>query len=219
MARVEEDIDRAVRQAPLELRLGAASQDHGNLRHVVDALAGPGFEIVAVSFDLGELMLEAMDRDLDAVVLHCGDSLAPLPAMITRLSKRLPETAVVAVCRTYTTGDLRRALAAGLDGLVLDAELPVALPATLRAACAGQLSIPQQARPRMYRPALTHAEREVLENVAAGLTNNEIAAALHVSPSTVKSRLASAFGKLGVGSREEAAAAMMDVEVRVTPQR
>jgi DNA-binding NarL/FixJ family response regulator len=139
--------------------------------------------------------------------------------MITRVSKRLPDVAVVAVCRSYGAQDLRRALGAGLDGLVLDSEVVLALPAAVRAACAGQLSIPKQARPRIYRVALTHAEREVLANVAAGRTNSEIAATLHISPSTVKSRLTSAFAKLGVGSREEAAAAAMDAEGTSPPDR
>jgi DNA-binding NarL/FixJ family response regulator len=219
MARLERHMVRAAGRLAPELCVATAAPDHGDLRRVVDALSAPEFEIAAVSFELGELVLETLDRDADAAVLHTGNSLAPLPPMLAQLTKRLPDLAVVAVCRSYGAQDLRRALGAGLDGLVLDAEMGLALPAAVRAACAGQLSIPKQARPRIYRVALTHAEREVLANVAAGRTNSEIAATLHISPSTVKSRLASAFAKLGVGSREEAAAAAMDVEGTDPPAR
>jgi hypothetical protein len=50
----------------------------------------------------------------------------------------------------------------------------------------------------------------VLGHVAAGLTNSEIADALFLSESTIKSHLSSAFAKLGVRSRKEAAALILD---------
>ena len=50
----------------------------------------------------------------------------------------------------------------------------------------------------------------MLDHVAAGLTNSEIAESLFLSESTVKSHLSSAFAKLGVRSRREAAALVLD---------
>ncbi len=52
---------------------------------------------------------------------------------------------------------------------------------------------------------LTARELETLRLLAAGRTDREIAATLYVSPRTVQSHVASVFGKLGVGSRAEAA--------------
>ena len=52
--------------------------------------------------------------------------------------------------------------------------------------------------------ALTRREHEVLELVADGLPNREIAHALSISEHTVKFHLASIFGKLGVSTRTEA---------------
>jgi non-specific serine/threonine protein kinase len=54
---------------------------------------------------------------------------------------------------------------------------------------------------------LTPREREVLDLVADGLSDREVAAVLSVGPGTVRSHLTSAFGKLGVGSRTAAVAA------------
>jgi DNA-binding NarL/FixJ family response regulator len=51
---------------------------------------------------------------------------------------------------------------------------------------------------------LTARELSVLELVADGLPNREIAAELEISEHTVKFHLASVFGKLGVSSRTEA---------------
>jgi DNA-binding NarL/FixJ family response regulator len=51
---------------------------------------------------------------------------------------------------------------------------------------------------------LTMREREVLELVAAGLTNAEIAAELELSPNTVKEHASSMFRKLGARNRADA---------------
>lgn len=49
-------------------------------------------------------------------------------------------------------------------------------------------------------------EREVLDHLAAGRSNKEIARALGVSPNTVKTHVARLYEKLGVGRRTEAIA-------------
>jgi two-component system response regulator DesR len=51
---------------------------------------------------------------------------------------------------------------------------------------------------------LTGREREVLERVAGGATNREIAAALHLSPHTVKEHTSALYRKLEVRNRAEA---------------
>jgi DNA-binding NarL/FixJ family response regulator len=51
---------------------------------------------------------------------------------------------------------------------------------------------------------LSGRELEVLHELAAGHTNKEIAARLHVSPNTVKTHVARVFEKLGAKRRTEA---------------
>lgn len=53
---------------------------------------------------------------------------------------------------------------------------------------------------------LTPREQEILEKIAAGLTNREIAEEFVISPETVKKHTGNIYGKLGVGSRTEAVA-------------
>ena len=54
--------------------------------------------------------------------------------------------------------------------------------------------------------SLTRRELEVLQMLAAGLSNKEIAARLNISEHTAKFHVASILGKLGAGSRTEAVA-------------
>jgi len=51
---------------------------------------------------------------------------------------------------------------------------------------------------------LTRRERQVLELIASGLSNQAIAAELGLSTNTISNHISSIFGKLQVGSRAEA---------------
>jgi DNA-binding CsgD family transcriptional regulator len=57
-------------------------------------------------------------------------------------------------------------------------------------------------------PPLTGREREILELVAAGKTNAEIAEAIWIAPGTVRKHLENVYEKLGVHSRTAAVAAL-----------
>lgn len=76
-----------------------------------------------------------------------------------------------------------------------------AFRATVRAAVrspAPSAARPQEASPEML---LTARERDVLELMALGLTNREIAKRLVTSPNTVKKQVSSILAKLGVSNR------------------
>jgi len=53
-------------------------------------------------------------------------------------------------------------------------------------------------------PELTPREREILELLAQGLTNNAIAEKLVLSPKTIRNQTSTIFSKLQVASRNEA---------------
>ena len=57
---------------------------------------------------------------------------------------------------------------------------------------------------------LTPREREVLDLVAEGLTNAQVAMVLWISPGTVRRHLENVFAKLGVHTRTAAAARLRD---------
>ena len=93
---------------------------------------------------------------------------------------------------------LRAALEAVAAGLVVvpSEELRTFLPATANSPQVEELLEP-----------LTRREQEVLQMLAAGLANKEIAAKLAISDHTVKFHVASILGKLGVSTRTDAVTA------------
>ncbi len=146
---------------------------------------------------------------LNALVASCpsdsgGDS------MVGRLCEQWPQLPIVVVVAAIGEKTARTMLRAGARGIVLEEELEQALAPALRAAQVGQIAIPRSGRRQIFRPVLSHRENTVLAMVAFGRSNTEIAVALHVEESTVKSHLGSLFAKLGVRSREEAAAVVLD---------
>jgi DNA-binding NarL/FixJ family response regulator len=105
---------------------------------------------------------------------------------------------------------VRSALEAGADGVVFEGDVEVTLVASLHAVIAGQLAVPRQCRYQIDRPTLSRREKETLALVTLGMTNSQIAGRLCLSESTIKSHLSSAFGKLGVRSRNEAVKLILD---------
>jgi DNA-binding CsgD family transcriptional regulator len=60
------------------------------------------------------------------------------------------------------------------------------------------------------KPTFSHREKEILELLVAGMTNRQIGDRLYLAESTVKTHVAAAFAKLGVRSRKDAAAILLD---------
>jgi DNA-binding NarL/FixJ family response regulator len=122
-----------------------------------------------------------------------------------RMRRRLPMTRLVAVMPEDSRRGVRRALEAGAEGVVFETQLESTLSLTVRAVLAGQTVVPAPGRLELDRPTLSAREKQVLGMVVAGMSNKAIAGELFLAESTVKCHLSSAFSKLGVRSRNEAA--------------
>jgi DNA-binding NarL/FixJ family response regulator len=135
----------------------------------------------------------------------------PAPAGLVRnLREEGGVRFVVGVLPTLDATSLRRALEAGVDAAVAEADLATTLPVAIRGVLAGLMVVPRTARHRLAPPALSHRERQVLALLVEGCTNAEIAVRLFLAESTVKSHLSGAFAKLGVRSRRDAVALILD---------
>jgi DNA-binding NarL/FixJ family response regulator len=172
---------------------------------------------VIVDRELGEpAELATVDASqIHAVVIACGPATTARREALRALRRQQPEARIVLITPPDTRSGVRSALEAGADGLVFDSQVDTALVATLRAVQAGQLAVPRDGRHQVDRPTLSRREKQTLALVVMGLTNAEIAATLFLAESTVKCHLSSAFGKLGVRSRNEATRLILDPEERL----
>ncbi len=171
------------------------------------AVSGPRPESIARPEALAEY-----DVSAKTIVIYACD--VDRPAEMTalrRLRKDHRELAIVVVSPQSTATAVRRTLDAGADALVFEPEVEVALAASVRAVESGQSVVPRNLRAGVERPNLSHRERQVLTLVCDGRTNAEIAEALFLAESTIKSHMASIFTKLGVHSRKEAGAVFLDL--------
>ena len=122
-------------------------------------------------------------------------------------------TATVVVLTTYDNdADIVAAVEAGASGYLLKDTSPAHLVSAIRAAHRGEQVIGPTvtrrlvARVRQPTTGLSERELEVLEIVARGQSNRDVAKELFLSEATVKSHLSHIYGKLGVTSRTAAVA-------------
>jgi DNA-binding NarL/FixJ family response regulator len=182
---------------------------------------GRGRDAVISALAAGGMPAEASVRTLrrvgelarnppEAVVLAADLAAAAGLTAIRRVRKELPATRIVVIASEAGAGVARQALNAGADALVPGPEVERSLAAVVHAVLAGFICTPRGARRLVAKPTFSHREKQVLGLLVAGLTNRQIAGRLYLAESTVKSHLASAFAKLGVRSRKDAADLLLD---------
>lgn len=131
---------------------------------------------------------------------------------LARASAERPDVPIVLLVPSVRATAVPRLLAAGASGIVHVRDVAVSLEPTLRSVLAGQVCLPHDAFAGRMRLTLSRRERQVLGMVVLGLSNAEMASELFLTESTIKSHLSSAFRKLGVRSRNEARAMLLDRE-------
>jgi DNA-binding NarL/FixJ family response regulator len=145
----------------------------------------------------------------DVLLIEAGDSrgqewplLADLPIPVVVLTDLADSNLITSVFRSGIRGAIPLdATAEEIEGAVqaVHAGLAVTMPASL-----AELLPDQQPLAQELSEPLSDRELEVLDLVAAGLSNKLVAHRLNISEHTVKTHVASIFAKLGASSRTEA---------------
>jgi NarL family two-component system response regulator YdfI len=166
---------------------------------------------------LDELAAELSNASPDVVLVNASSE--PIEALLDSItaSDVVSDVRVVLLADVASPGVVARALQSGISALLPSNIFPDQLAATVKAAASGLVVLwPVQVNDNVLMPSapqppvedliesLTRREREVLQMLASGLANKEIAARLAISEHTVKFHVASILGKLGAGSRTEA---------------
>ena len=127
-----------------------------------------------------------------------------------RICESHPDVKVVIITSYSTADDLVRAVTNGASGAMIKSAPIDDVVETVRIVHGGEKSFPKDVR-RLLREAesasaLTDRQVKILTAAAEGLTNQQIAKRLSISPSGVNKHLLPAYQKLGVASRAEAVA-------------
>ena len=127
---------------------------------------------------------------------------------IRAITTEFPDARILALTTYEGDADIRRALEAGASGYLLKDMLLTEVLTAVRAVWRGERVIPIAVAARLAefpeRSDLTEREAEVLQLVARGLSNKEVARAIGRTDETVKIHLKNAFAKLDVADRTEA---------------
>src|SRR5437899_19847 len=166
----------------------------------------------------GQAAIELVNRERPDVILM--DVRMPRLDGIAA-TRQVAEITKVVILTTYELDEyVFDALAAGASAFLLKAAPPEDLIKAIRVVAAGDALLAPSVTKRLIeefarRPepvphkskeleTLTEREREVLKEVAKGLTNAEIAQRLHVSETTVKTHVAHLLSKLDLRDRVQA---------------
>ncbi len=173
----------------------------------------PNIVIVGEAPDGATALNLARQLKPDVVLM---DLLLPIMDGVTatgHIRRELPDVEVIALTSVLESNSVYRAIQAGAIGYLLkDTEAP-RLRDAIKAAADGKVQLSPEAATlllhEMRAPSspehLTEREIEVLQHLANGCSNKEIARQLQIAETTVKSHVKSIMQKLDVVSRTQAA--------------
>jgi DNA-binding NarL/FixJ family response regulator len=183
------------------------------LGRIGEALAGAGMTRPLQAQTIEELSLNGIGSDLDVLLLQVSGDEAALTEFVNAARTAFAGVPLVAVWHSSLEADQRRALRLGVQGVIPSDELDLMLIPTVQAVSVGLVCVPRGLRDAFTRENLSSREKQILGMLVMGFTNAEIAARLFLAESTVKSHLSTAYEKLGVRSRKDAAALILDPAV------
>lgn len=192
--------------------------DHAVVRAGLTQLLGAtaDIEVLAAVGDAPSAVQAVRDHDPDVVLMDLqlpGEDGVSATRQITASGAR----AQVVVLTSFSDSErIVGAIDAGAVGYLLKDAEPADLVAGVEAAGRGESPLHPLAARRLLSArarggggadtlALTSREREVLRLVRDGLANKQIARRLSISERTVKAHLTSAFQRIGVSDRTQAA--------------
>jgi DNA-binding NarL/FixJ family response regulator len=173
----------------------------------------PDFEVVACCLDGANCLASIRRLTPDVVLLEDGFTDVTASDILAVMDDEGLSSRLVFFTATVACGDLARAMATGACGAISMSAKPEALVQSLRLEKPGSdlARVGNQANGSAsfgnnVHAVLTVNERTIMDLVAEGWSDNEIARVLGVSPDIVRIHLDHARQKLGISSRTELSA-------------
>ena len=127
---------------------------------------------------------------------------------IQEICQRAPDAQIIVLTTVAGDADIYRALEAGARGYLLKDMVRKDLIQAIRAVSAGRRHIPAQVGAQIAeylpRPDITSREIEVLQLIASGFRNKEVAHRLAISEATVNAHIKHILEKLNASDRTHA---------------
>jgi DNA-binding NarL/FixJ family response regulator len=216
------------RRNPDEIRKILVVDDHALFRvGIINILSREeDFEIVGEAEDTRSAVDRALETSPDVILM---DLTLPSPGGIEttqRIKRELPSVSIIVLASEESEDDLFEAIKAGAAAFILKDVGPDDLVTIIRRVGSGEYLINdkvfsrpavasrvlkefrelavygQEAAP-IFAP-LSPREVEILDNIAQGMTNKQVAYALSISEQTVKNHMSSILRKLSVNDRTQA---------------
>ena len=194
------------------------------MRHLLEKETD--LEVIGEAEDARSAIDMSVDQNPDVVLM---DLSLPSPGGIEatqRIKRQMPTTAIIVLAAAEDEDSLFDAIKAGAAAFVLKEVNPADLVAVIRRVASGEylindkvfsrpavasrvlkefreLAIYGQEAAPIFAP-LSPREVEILDNIAQGMTNKQVAYALSISEQTVKNHMSSILRKLSVNDRTQA---------------
>jgi DNA-binding NarL/FixJ family response regulator len=196
------------------------ADDHALFREGLGALflSVPDTEVAGEAATGGEAIAKAADLLPDVILMDIQMPDTNGIEATRQIVRDSPHIGVIVVTMFEDDDSVFAAMRAGARGYVLKGADQDEILKVIRAVAGGEahfepkiarhlmsfFSAPRPAAPSEAFPELTAREREILDLIAAGKNNQEIASQLYLSPKTVRNHISNIFTKLQVADRAQA---------------
>jgi DNA-binding NarL/FixJ family response regulator len=196
------------------------ADDHPLYRRGLAALLGaqPGWEVIAQEADGVGAVTAAREHQPDVVVMDLRMPGLDGIEATRRIVSTSPHVAVLVLTMYEDDGSVFSAMRAGARGYLLKGADQAEIVRAVAAVAGGEaifgasvatrilefFAAPRPPRTEVVFPQLTAREHEVLDLIAAGRSNTELAESLFLSPKTVRNHVSNIFAKLQVADRAQA---------------
>lgn len=176
-----------------------------------------GIEVVGEAANGEEALALIQRTPVDVILLDLRMPVMDGPTFIRAVRDAKNPVGILVLTTYDTDADILRATEAGANGYLLKDTTPQDLVKAIRATAAGESWLSPVVAAQVMKSLrgsdsekLSAREIQVLQLVATGNSNKEIASQLHVSAATVKTHLIHVFRKLDVNDRTAAVTVAMD---------
>ena len=187
------------------------ADDHAIVRMGLASLLGTSksIEVVGEAFDGEDTVRKALKLKPDVVIMDLVMPRKDGIAACAELQEKAPQTKVLILTTFSSSENIAKALKAGAAGAVLKSSSNDELIGAILKVASGEAYLSADIKHLLEDdpplPDLSPRQIEILNSIARGLTNKDIASQLDISLESVKSHIKIILEKLGAASRTEAA--------------